>query len=110
MTPELGLSYYERIDAGATPEQLKFLKSLTPSYHVVKELAGEPVTAVLSTAPGNNAPIAGSRSSRDPAGSRRGLRAPRRSTRFTPKVFATLNICAGSSRRRRRKFPRLSKE
>jgi phosphoglucomutase len=59
MTHELGLSYYERIDAGATPEQLKFLKSLTPSYHVVKELAGEPVTAVLSTAPGNNAPIGG---------------------------------------------------
>jgi len=59
MTHELGLSYYERIDAGATPEQLKVLKSLTPSYHVVKELAGEPVTAVLSTAPGNNAPIGG---------------------------------------------------
>ena len=58
-TRDLGLSFYERIDADATAEQKAVLKNLSPEELGAKELAGEPVTAVLSNAPGNNAPIGG---------------------------------------------------
>ena len=56
---ELGRAFYERIDADATSQQKAKLKSATPEQVNVKELAGEPVTAVLSRAPGNNQPIGG---------------------------------------------------
>jgi phosphoglucomutase len=59
MIQELGPSFYERIDADATPEQKTILKNLTPERMDAKELAGEPVEAMLSTAPGNNEPIGG---------------------------------------------------
>jgi phosphoglucomutase len=56
---ELGHSFYARIDADATPEQKARLKSVTPAQLNARELAGEPVTAVLSNAPGNNQAIGG---------------------------------------------------
>jgi len=59
LTQELGPSFYERIDADATPEQKTILKNLTPDKLAAKELAGEPVLAMLSAAPGNNEPIGG---------------------------------------------------
>jgi phosphoglucomutase len=59
LTGGLGNSFYERIDADATAEQKSILKNLTPEQLGAKELAGEPVTAVLSAAPGNNEPIGG---------------------------------------------------
>jgi phosphoglucomutase len=56
---EFGEPAYERIDAPATPEQKKKLEKLTPQQVQSKELAGEKITAILTTAPGNNASIGG---------------------------------------------------
>ena len=54
-----GTPYYTRIDAAATPEQKDLLKKLSPEAVTATELAGEPITAKLTRAPGNNAPIGG---------------------------------------------------
>jgi phosphoglucomutase len=53
------MPYYTRIDAAATPEQKAKLAKL--SSEAVKEttMAGSPITAKLTRAPGNNAPIGG---------------------------------------------------
>jgi phosphoglucomutase len=59
LTDELGLPYYERIDAPASVKQKNVLKALTPERLAMKELAGEPVTATLTAAPGNNQPFGG---------------------------------------------------
>jgi phosphoglucomutase len=58
-TQELGKSFYERIDAPATPEQKALLARLDPTAIDAKELAGEPIAAKLARAPGNNEPIGG---------------------------------------------------
>jgi phosphoglucomutase len=59
LTGELGVPYYQRIDAPATAAQKTLLKSLTREQLGMTELAGEPVRAVLNAAPGNGAPIGG---------------------------------------------------
>ncbi len=59
LTRELGPSFYARIDADATPKQKAVLKNVTAAQLGAKELANEPVEAVLSAAPGNNQPIGG---------------------------------------------------
>jgi phosphoglucomutase len=59
LTQKLGPSFYERIDAPATPQQKRILKARTPDQFEAKELAGEPIESVLSRAPGNNEPIGG---------------------------------------------------
>ncbi|HYS11154.1 MAG TPA: phosphoglucomutase (alpha-D-glucose-1,6-bisphosphate-dependent) [Myxococcales bacterium] len=56
---ELGTSYYTRIDAAASPEQKARLKSLSPAAVREESLAGEPILAKLTNAPGNGAPIGG---------------------------------------------------
>ena len=56
---EFGRSYYARVDADANREQKARLSSLSADDVTVTELAGEPITAVLSHAPGNNAAIGG---------------------------------------------------
>jgi phosphoglucomutase len=56
---DFGPSFYERIDAAATAAQKAALKNLTPAQLAMTSLAGEPVTAVASHAPGNGAPIGG---------------------------------------------------
>ena len=50
---------YQRIDAAATKEQKAKLAKLSPSQVTAKTLAGEPITAILTEAPGNHAPIGG---------------------------------------------------
>jgi len=55
----LGTPYYTRIDAPATPEQKTRLEKLTPEMVEAATLAGEPITARLTRAPGNDAPIGG---------------------------------------------------
>ncbi len=50
---------YARVDAPATREQKTALAALTPEQVTSKELAGEPITRVLTRAPGNDAPIGG---------------------------------------------------
>jgi phosphoglucomutase len=59
LTERFGAPCYERKDAPATPEQKKALSSLSPDDIAAKELAGSPITAVLTRAPGNGAPIGG---------------------------------------------------
>jgi phosphoglucomutase len=59
LVAELGECFYERIDAPATPEQKTRLGTLSPSQVTTAELAGERITSLLTTAPGNNAPIGG---------------------------------------------------
>jgi len=59
LTARLGTPYYIRIDAPATPDQKNRLKKLTPEAVTAHELAGEPIFAKLTRAPGNNAPIEG---------------------------------------------------
>ncbi|MEV7085201.1 phosphoglucomutase (alpha-D-glucose-1,6-bisphosphate-dependent) [Streptomyces sp. NPDC093085] len=54
-----GESAYARIDAPATPEQKAVLARLSPEQVGAETLAGEPVTEVLTEAPGNGAPIGG---------------------------------------------------
>jgi phosphoglucomutase len=59
LTAKFGTSYYTRIDAPATPEQKNALKKLSPEAVTAAELAGEAITAKLTRAPGNDAPIGG---------------------------------------------------
>ncbi len=59
LTAEFGTSYYTRIDAPATPEQKAKLRDLSPESVKASTLAGEPIIAKLTRAPGNNAPIGG---------------------------------------------------
>jgi phosphoglucomutase len=59
LTAELGDPAYERIDAPVTPEQKKLLAGLSPERVKVSSLAGEPVTGLLTRAPGNDAPLGG---------------------------------------------------
>src|SRR6202035_937869 len=54
-----GKPYYTRIDAPATPEQKAKLQKLSPDAVKESDLAGEPITAKLTKAPGNGAPIGG---------------------------------------------------
>jgi phosphoglucomutase len=56
---EFGAPCYTRIDAPATTEQKASLKNLSPEAVKESSLAGEPIIAKLSRAPGNNAPIDG---------------------------------------------------
>ncbi|MGB8583477.1 MAG: phosphoglucomutase (alpha-D-glucose-1,6-bisphosphate-dependent) [Candidatus Sulfotelmatobacter sp.] len=59
LTAEFGIPYYTRIDAPATPEQKAKLEKLTPDAVKESDLAGEPIAAKLTKAPGNDAPIGG---------------------------------------------------
>jgi phosphoglucomutase len=56
---QFGTPYYTRADQPATPAQKALLKKLSPDQVKEKELAGEPIIAKLTNAPGNNAPIGG---------------------------------------------------
>lgn len=56
---EFGTPFYTRIDQPATPEQKERLKKLSPEDVTVDTLAGEPITARLTRAPANGAPIDG---------------------------------------------------
>jgi phosphoglucomutase len=59
LSMELGHSYYERIDAPASSEQKTVLKNLQPGQVKLKQLAGEPVRSITSSAPGNGQAIGG---------------------------------------------------
>lgn len=59
LTGRFGDPVYERIDAPATPSQKEALRNLSPEHLPARELAGEKILAVLTRAPGNQAPIGG---------------------------------------------------
>ena len=56
---ELGRSYYARFEAPATATQKSVLKKLSPAQVRAESMAGDPILAKLTEAPGNNAPIGG---------------------------------------------------
>ena len=56
---DYGTPYYARVDAPADREQKARLAKLSPEQVTATELAGEPITAKLTTAPGNGAPLGG---------------------------------------------------
>jgi phosphoglucomutase len=59
ITAQFGAPCYTRIDAPATPEQKARLAKLSPESVRAGSLAGEPITAKLTRAPGNDASIGG---------------------------------------------------
>jgi phosphoglucomutase len=59
LTQQLGRSYYTRMDLPATAAQKNALKALKPQALPANELAGEPIIAKLTRAPGNGAEIGG---------------------------------------------------
>jgi phosphoglucomutase len=59
LTAKFGEPAYARVDAPATREEKAILAKLSPEQVTAKELDGEPITAVLTRAPGNDAPVGG---------------------------------------------------
>jgi phosphoglucomutase len=59
LTGKYGAPVYQRVDAAATKEQKAKLAKLSPSQVTVTSLAGDKITAILTEAPGNHAPIGG---------------------------------------------------
>ena len=59
LTAEFGTAYYTRVDAPATPEEKARLEQFAPEAVKAPNLAGEPITAKLTQAPGNGAPFGG---------------------------------------------------
>jgi phosphoglucomutase len=59
LAAEFGLPHYTRIDAAATPDQKASLLKLSPEAVKESKLGGDAITAKLTRAPGNNAPVGG---------------------------------------------------
>jgi phosphoglucomutase len=59
LTRKFGMPYYTRIDAPASPQQKARLSKLSADSVKESHMAGESITAKLTNAPGNNAPIGG---------------------------------------------------
>lgn len=59
LTGEFGEPAYDRVEAPATPAQKKLLAQLSPQQVRSSQLAGEEILAILTRAPGNDAPIGG---------------------------------------------------
>jgi phosphoglucomutase len=59
LTERFGAPVYRRIDAPATPTQKAALGALSAADVTATQLAGDPITAILTTAPGNGAAIGG---------------------------------------------------
>jgi phosphoglucomutase len=59
LTKEFGTPFYTRIDAPAAPEEKGVLGKLSPADVEQSQLAGEPIIAKLTRAPGNNESIGG---------------------------------------------------
>ena len=59
LTRKFGAPVYERVDAPATPAQKALLAKLAPGQIRLTELAGEKIQSVITSAPGNGAPLAG---------------------------------------------------
>ncbi|OBK44328.1 phosphoglucomutase (alpha-D-glucose-1,6-bisphosphate-dependent) [Mycobacterium sp. 1081908.1] len=59
LTDEYGTPFYARVDAPADRDQKARLAKLSPDEVTATELAGEPITGKLTSAPGNGAPLGG---------------------------------------------------
>jgi phosphoglucomutase len=56
---DLGEAVSDRVEVAATPEEKQRIASISPQQVHITELAGEPIDGVISSAPGNHAPIGG---------------------------------------------------
>jgi phosphoglucomutase len=59
LTREFGTPFYDRVEAPATPAEKAVLAELSPGKIKSTELAGEKIRAILTRAPGNDAPLGG---------------------------------------------------
>jgi phosphoglucomutase len=59
LVEKFGAPFYARVDAAATPEQKARLGKLSPEGVSARELAGDPIEAVLTNAPGDGNPLGG---------------------------------------------------
>jgi phosphoglucomutase len=59
LTRDLGAPVYERIEVPATPEEQAALATITPAAVTASNLASDPIERILTTAPGNGAPLGG---------------------------------------------------
>jgi phosphoglucomutase len=59
LASRFGDAAYKRVDVAASAEDKAILSKLSPEQVKAGELAGEPITAILTKAPGNDAPIGG---------------------------------------------------
>lgn len=59
LTRQFGEPVYDRVEAPATPEEKRILERLSPQQVRSTDLAGEKIQAILTRAPGNDAPIVG---------------------------------------------------
>ena len=82
----IGESFYERIDAAATPAEKKKLGALSAEQVKLSSMAGEPITAMQTHAPGNGAAIGGLKVSTRNGWFAARPRAPRMCTRSTPRA------------------------
>jgi phosphoglucomutase len=80
LTGKFGTPHYIRIDTPATPAMKAKLATLSPHAVPASTLAGEPITAKLTRAPGNDAPIGG-------------LKVVSRGGWFAARPSGTENIC-----------------
>lgn len=67
LTEQYGATAYDRQDAPANAEQKKVLANLSPEQVTASTLAGDPITAKLTRAPGNGEPIGGLKVTTDSA-------------------------------------------
>jgi phosphoglucomutase len=94
ITAAHGEPIYTRIDQPATPAEKSRLRQLSPSQVKSSTLAGEPITAVLTKAPGNGASIGGLKVASQ-SGWFAARRARRTFTKSTPKASRARPIWAG---------------
>jgi len=59
LTVQFGAPVYQRIDSPASAKQKALLAKLSPDQVGASELAGDPIQSMLTTAPGNGAPLGG---------------------------------------------------
>ena len=59
LTREFGTSWYERIDAPASPPQMAALRNVSSDQLLATELAGQPIAGILTVAPGDHEPFGG---------------------------------------------------
>ena len=96
LTAEFGRPFYERTDFPATPAQKEALKKVSADRLALRQLAGEQVREVLTTAPGNGQPFGGVKIIAELGGLQYGRPGRRTSANSTLKAFGARLICRRS--------------
>ncbi len=99
LTERFGAPVYQRIDAPADREQKARLGKLSASQVQARELAGQPITRILTEAPGNGAAIGGLKVETENGWFAARRPAPRMCTRSTPRASRARRTWRASRRR-----------